>query len=98
MLAFLRDYPPTDERFWPWILGLSVFYILASYLIELAWRRTVTFRIVRIFDSGVFASSTLLTWGVADDAVLKAIGDTKPFLLIAGLAGLTYAAHALMPK
>lgn len=40
----------------------------------------------------------MLLYGVLDDDALKAIGSTKPFLLIAGLAGILYELHALVPK
>jgi hypothetical protein len=37
-------------------------------------------------------------WGMFDETVLKALGDTKPFLIIAALAGLIYCMHALAPS
>jgi hypothetical protein len=51
--------------------------------------------LTRIFDAGTFSGSIMLLLGLLNDTVLKAIGSTKPFLLIAGLAGVLYGLHAL---
>ena len=43
-------------------------------------------------DALAFSSSVLLLMGVwYPDTVLKAIGETKPFLIFAGLGGVYYA-------
>ena len=55
------------------------------------------FLLAHVFDSATFAGSAMLLWGIMDDEVLKAIGSTRPFLLVAGLAGLIYSVHALAP-
>lgn len=51
----------------------------------------------RIFDSATFAASVMLVLGILNDDVLRAIGSTKPFLLVAGLAGILYGIHAIAP-
>jgi hypothetical protein len=51
--------------------------------------------LTRIFDSATFAGSIMLLWGIMDPTVLKALGDTKPFLIVAGVGGFIYCIHAL---
>ena len=50
-----------------------------------------------LFDGSLFAGSIVLLIGVVYEPVLKEIGDTKPFLLIAGAAGAVYPLVALFP-
>jgi hypothetical protein len=40
----------------------------------------------------------MLLLGLFSPVVLLAIGDTKPFLLIAGFSGFVYGLHALAPR
>ena len=39
--------------------------------------------------------SILVLMGVVDEGVFKALGDTAPFLIIAGLVGIVYALRGL---
>ena len=51
-----------------------------------------------VFDSATFAASVVLLLGFVDNAVLTALGSTKPFLLVAGLAGACYGVYVLVPN
>ncbi len=53
---------------------------------------------VHVFDASTFAGSAVLLVGIASPDVLREIGDTKPFLLIASLAGLVYSLSIFFPK
>lgn len=55
------------------------------------------FLLTRIFDGATFAGSSILLVGIFKPRVLELIGDTKPFLIVAGIAGIVYALHALDP-
>jgi len=45
----------------------------------------------------MFAGSVILIVGIVYPPVLNQIGDTKAFLLIAGMAGIIYPIVALFP-
>lgn len=49
----------------------------------------------RIFDSATFASSGVVLLGIFEPSILALIGNTKPFLMVAGLAGFVYGIHAI---
>ena len=72
-------------------------YLVARYGINF-YRRRNTEPGPAVFDAGSFAISVMLIWGVFDDNVLKALGSTKPFLLVAGFFGILYGLHALFPR
>ena len=83
-------------------LILIVAYVVAAYLIcfsRAALHRGILpsprFATTRLFDAATFAASLLLLTGVADPAVLALIGNTKPFLIVAGLAGTLHTVHEL---
>jgi hypothetical protein len=80
-----------------------VVYLIVAY--GLRWWKTGSitnvenqFVLTRIFDGATFSGSLMLLAGIMDDGLLKLLGDTKPFLLVAGLAGLIYSLHALAPS
>ena len=50
------------------------------------------------FDAATFAASILVLIGVMNPPVLVLIGNTEPFLIIGGLAGLLYSLGALVPR
>jgi hypothetical protein len=52
----------------------------------------------QLFDAATFAGSVLVISGVFYQPILVLIGDTKPFLLVAGGAGILYPIGALFPK
>jgi hypothetical protein len=53
---------------------------------------------VTVFDGVTFGTSVVLLWGILDPRILEFLGDTTLFLIVAGLAGLVYSIHALLPK
>ena len=78
-------------------------YLVVAYIVR--WWRTGAvgnienqFVLTRIFDGATFSGSLMVLAGIMDDNLLKLLGNTKPFLLVAGLAGLIYSLHALAPK
>jgi hypothetical protein len=77
-------------------LGVAYFigYWRESQLFTAKTHREI---LTRVFDSATFAGSTMLLIGLMDDGVMKAIGSTRPFLLVAGIAGVAYGLHALAP-
>jgi hypothetical protein len=40
----------------------------------------------------------MLLMGIVQPDLMKVIGSTKPFLLVAGLVGILYSLHALWPE
>ncbi len=77
------------------MVGYLVLVYICHWLREKKVRLPNESILTRIFDSATFAGSGTLLWGIMDDGVLKTIGDTKPFLLVAGIAGFIYCLHAL---
>ncbi|TAK50219.1 MAG: hypothetical protein EPO23_03165 [Xanthobacteraceae bacterium] len=78
-----------------------VVYLMVVYFLR--WKRTGKltdntnkFLLTQVFDSATFSGSVMLLWGIMDQTVLQAIGSTKPFLLVAGLAGVFYGLHSLI--
>jgi len=95
--------PPADgNALYHWVFFTMVGYLVVVYVSRWVGHRKFCLVpphqiLTRIFDSATFAGSAMLLWGIMDDTILKAIGDTKPFLLVAGLAGLIYSLHAIPP-
>lgn len=94
---------PTDENaLYAWILGGMIGYLAVAYALQ--WSQTGRFTgkeadyLTRVFDSATFAGSAMLLVGIFVPDVLSLIGNTKPFLIVAGLAGVIYALHALKPR
>ena len=48
-----------------------------------------------VFDAATFAGSVLVLVALFYPKVLTALGDTKPYLILAGFFGLVYSFHAL---
>ena len=59
-----------------------------------AGRRLMT----KAFNGGTFAGCVLLLLGITDAHLLALIGSTKPFLALAGVVGVLYSLHALVPR
>jgi ABC-type arginine transport system permease subunit len=53
--------------------------------------------IERTFNAATFAASLLLFIGILFPDVLRAIGNVKPYLLFASLAGMYFSLRALFP-
>jgi hypothetical protein len=49
-----------------------------------------------IFDGVTFCTSVMLLWGIVDPKILVLLGNTKLYLVIAGIAGLLYSLGALV--
>lgn len=93
---------PTDENgLYLLFLFIVVLYVIASYIA----RKVVTGRflprkgrdITCVFDGATCSGSLILLLGIYDPGVLALVGNTKPFLVLAALAGLIYSIHALGP-
>lgn len=96
--------PPTDEDgLYAWMTALVLAYIGACYFVRGCRRLrtarapppTAKFFMTKMFDGATFAVSVLLLAGIFSPPLLTLLGSTKPFLVIAGLAGLGYTAHSL---
>jgi hypothetical protein len=79
-----------------------IVYLLAAYgcfrVRKGMWRDpTNKFLLTRVFDSATFAGSVMLIIGIVEPAILLLIGNTKPFLIVGGIAGVVYSLHALFP-
>lgn len=49
-----------------------------------------------LFDAATFAGSFMLLWGIWDSKILVLLGNTKFFLVVAGLAGVIYSLTTLV--
>ena len=49
----------------------------------------------KVFDGATFASCVLLIVGAFDPTVLQLLGNTKLFLIVAGIAGELYTLDSL---
>jgi len=95
---------PTDENgLYAFVMYGMVLYLAAHYVARwIKTRRFTTksggFPITSVFDGATFSTSVLLLIGITEPKVLELIGSTKPFLIIAGIAGVAYSIHAIVPK
>ncbi|CAK0749449.1 conserved membrane hypothetical protein [uncultured Gammaproteobacteria bacterium] len=92
--------PKTSDELYRLYLILCISYLAASYIVwgvVRLWAGNVqTMNYVnRIFDSITFSTSLLALAAIFDNGVFLLLGDMKPFLIIAGLCGVTYSIHAL---
>ena len=93
--------PASETGLYQWIVALMVAYIVLAMLLNVRRHNSIHGRkeiMSHVFDAATFAGSTMLLVGLFQPDVLKLLGDTKPFLAIAGLAGLVYAIGALFPR
>ena len=92
--------PVDEDDFYLWILCLTAGYVVLAYALSF-FRRSYwnhgSFSPARIFDGSTFAGSFMLVMGIVQPDLMKVIGSTKPFLLVAGLVGIVYSLHALWP-
>lgn len=51
--------------------------------------------IVHVFEGAAMAASLTVLWGVVDPAILEMLGETTPYLMIAGVGGVYYSVAAL---
>ncbi|MBX3496511.1 MAG: hypothetical protein KF769_09740 [Parvibaculum sp.] len=52
----------------------------------------------RVFDGATFGASVVLLMGIFDPQIIVHLGNTKMFLVIAGLSGIVYSLYALVTK
>jgi len=79
-----------------WLLGLAIGYLFTAWLVRRGAGKMVDGQTV--LDAATFGMSVLVLLGVIDEQVFKALGDTAPFLIIAGLVGIVYALGSLRDK
>jgi len=68
-------------------------YLCSYFLHESDQRKS---HVPIIFDGVTFCTSVMLLWGIVDPKVLVLLGNTKIYLVIAGIAGLLYTLGALV--
>jgi hypothetical protein len=93
--------PTTEEGLYFWLAALAIPYVLVAAVVQIRATDLDTLErelLRKIFEAVVFATSTMVLIGLMDAQVLKLIGDTKPFLFIAGIAGFFYSIFALRPR
>lgn len=78
-------------------------YLAAAYIFHRCRKGiwgdpTNRFLLTRVFDSATFAGSIMILVGVVEPSVLRLIGNTTPFLIVGGIAGVVYSIHALFPE
>jgi len=93
---------PTDENeVYQWIAVITAIYLAVAYSIQYfkkGFQAQDAHQMTRIFDGTTFAGSIMLMLGFFYPTVLKAIGSTHAFLLVAGFGGIIYGLHALRPR
>ncbi len=74
-----------------------ILYLILAYLFRAiaGGRDGESSYLTKVFDGVTAATSVSLLWGIMDPVVMVAIGETKLFLMIAGIAGLGYSTKAL---
>ena len=82
---------------------LAIAYMVVSFAIAgLCGRRELDerrhFYMYVVYDAVTFAGSVTLLMGILDANVLKLLGYTTVFLLIAGIAGVAHAMQSLWPR
>jgi len=106
VLIPLLRLPTTENGLYGWTLILTVAYIVAAYLVRAVYllrkkkglRPSAQFFASKLFDGVTFSGALMLLGGVFSPPLLVLIGSTKPFLIIASLAGIGYSIHALFPE
>lgn len=93
-------YPVDPPGLYRWVIYFFVAYIAAAYLMrEIRGERYIDagneFMLAQLFNGSTFAGSLMILWGVADASIMRIIGDTTMFLVLAGMAGLMYSGRQL---
>lgn len=94
------NLPVDEDGFYTWILCLIIGYLVVAYSLGFLRKYNLhraDFGTARIFDGSTFAVSVMLLLGIVQPELMKVIGSTKPFLMLAGLVGIVYSLHALWP-
>jgi hypothetical protein len=87
--------PRNETEFYLWAFLLIILYVVFSSAVHLARGRRKYEIPALVFDAATFSGSVLLLIGVViDREVLRLMGDTTWFLIIAGVVGLIYTIQA----
>jgi hypothetical protein len=93
---------PADEgEIYLWIAVITAIYLLVAYSIQWCakgWSGQDQYAMTRVFDGATFSGSVILLLGFIYPSVLKAMGNTQAFLLVAAFGGIVYGLHALRPR
>lgn len=78
-------------------------YLVLAFIVRLAVRGWASLQASKkvlnhVFDSATFAGSSTLIWGILDPPILKLLGSTTIYLLVAGVVGVAYGIHSLWPS
>lgn len=93
--------PKTEDDVYIFNLFTTTIYLFVAYGIQWAKKRdfgrpdTI---LTRVFDGVTFSSSLLILAAIVSPDVLKALGNTKLYLIVAGLGGIIYSMYALKPR
>jgi hypothetical protein len=93
LLGIHIHIPNDQSEFYLWLICLLAGYLAIMFFVQLVFfgRSFSGIDMVgRIFDGLTFAISVLLLMGVVYHSVLLLIGDTTPFLVVAGAVGVLY--------
>ncbi len=94
--------PATEDGLYAWLLALMSLHLGVAYLWCFVAHRRLSdgssrSYLTRVFDAATFSTSATLLAGILEPTILLLIGNTKPFLLVAGLVGTLYGLQALRP-
>lgn len=95
------SYPADSAGLYRWILLLLIGYMIMAYMLRYSRGEHYTdtgheFMLTQLFNGTTFAGSSAVLWGVMDPDVMKIVGDTTMFLLLAGVAGVLYSLRQLV--
>ena len=97
--------PQTAHELYLWNAILLVSYIAVAGLLDSIYKHIPSLKhgsglkpADYLFNGATFSASVILGFGLYDENVLKLIGDTTGYLILAGVAGLGYSLLALKPK
>ncbi|MBU8544051.1 MULTISPECIES: hypothetical protein [Roseomonadaceae] len=95
-------YPVDEAGFYRWVLIIMVGYLLTALLLRACRTGKIVpnnkVLLTQIFDGATMSGSATLLWGIIDPLVLRLLGSTTFFLLVAGVAGVAYSIFALWPE
>ena len=97
--------PSTAKELYLWNGCLLLAYIAAAAVLDQVYKRLTGFRegtgmglAEYVFNGATFSASVIIGLAIYDEQVLRLIGDTTGYLILAGVAGLLYSLQALKPK
>ena len=93
--------PKNEAELYGWLVGLSLLHIVLSFGIKSFAGKspfgddTHDNAMTLALNGGLFSTSLVLLVGLPFPHILTLLGDSKPFLLTAGLAGIIYGVRTL---